>query len=175
MRPPAVAGLFHLIPAEEGVAPELAVGGEGVRRAAGHLGGPEGLVHLEEAGVGPDVGAVLGHVDGQVAQDGDALLGGVVLEGLPLAEEEELYALPEGGLPGEAGGGGLHGGGLPPPQRLRPLVPGHAVVVVFQGHEEGVVVDPVPLLVEEPGQGLALPPPEPVNGLAQHVKALAVE
>ena len=45
--PPCVAGLGHGVPVEQRVAPQLACGGEAVRRAACHLGGQQVLVELE--------------------------------------------------------------------------------------------------------------------------------
>ena len=88
--PPGVAVGFHGVPVVEGIAPQLAVGGEVVRRHARHLGGDVPLVQLESPGVRPHVGGVHGHVDGQVADDADALFMGVGPQVLPLAEEQVL-------------------------------------------------------------------------------------
>ncbi len=85
--PPGEAVLGHFVPAVDGVAPELAVGGEGVRRAPGHLNGHIVLVQLELAGVGPHVRAVAGDVDGHVANDGDPFFVGVLFQFSPLLEE----------------------------------------------------------------------------------------
>ena len=59
------------------------------------------VVQLEELRLGPDVGGVHGHVDGQIADDADALLVDVVAQSGPLPEKqklqigEELHILPQ--------------------------------------------------------------------------------
>ena len=93
--PPGVAVMLHKIPVKEGVAPELAAGGEPVGRTARHLGGQQVFVQLELLGVGPYVHAVAGDVDGQIPDDGHPPGVGVLPEGEPLAEEEVLNRLPE--------------------------------------------------------------------------------
>ena len=93
--PPLVAVFHHALPVEEGVAPQLSVLGEAVGGTPGHLGGAQVLVQLELLGIGPHVGAVRGHIDGQVSDDGDALAVGVLFQRFPLGKEEELYPLPE--------------------------------------------------------------------------------
>ena len=152
--PPGVAVLLHHVPAVEGVAPQLAVGGEGVRRAAGDLGGHVLLIQLEQPGLGPHVGAVHGHIDGRVPNDLHAPLVGVLLQGAPLLEEQVLGkdvvvhvllvlfpAL-------------LQGGGVPQAQPLLPLGPGAALVLVLQSHVEGVILHPLRVFLAERLQGL---------------------
>ena len=67
--PPAEAVGLHGVPVVQGIAPQLAVGGEIVRRHPGHLLGHQVFVQLEAAGGRPHVGGVHGHVNGQVADD----------------------------------------------------------------------------------------------------------
>ena len=143
LEPPGVAVLLHLLPVEQRVAPQLAVGGETVRWAAGHLGGPAVLVQLELFRVGPHVGAVQGHIDGQVANNGDAFLIDILLQAPPLAEKEMLHPLPEVDLSGQLFFHLLQSGRLTQTQLLRPIQPGGPAVLVFQGHEQGVVLQPV--------------------------------
>ena len=88
--PPAEAVAAHGVPIVQGVAPQLTVGGEVVRRYARHRLGHQLFVQLEELRLRPHVGGVQRHVDGQVADDVDALTVDVVPEGVPLAEEQEL-------------------------------------------------------------------------------------
>ena len=173
--PPAVAVGLHGLPVEQGVAPPLAVGGEAVGRTARHAGGAEGLVHLELGRVGPHVGAVLGHVDGKIPDDGDPLLRRPGLQGLPLAEEQELDALPEPQLPVQLPGRGGQGRRLPPAEGGGPLAPGRAVMAALEGHEQGVVVQPVRLPGAEGGQLLQPPGPQAAHRLAQHGEALPVQ
>src|SRR2546428_458217 len=88
--PPRVAGPVHLLPAVERVAPELAGGAEVIGRHAGHeRRRPVGL-ELEQLGVRPHVRAVAGHEDRDVAHDRHLPLAAVVLQPLPLGEEDVL-------------------------------------------------------------------------------------
>ena len=57
---------------------------------SGHHPGPAVGVEVEEVRVGPDVGAVAGHVHGDVAHQPQAQVGSRVLHHRPLAEEDEL-------------------------------------------------------------------------------------
>ena len=78
--PPEVEDLlFIALPVIQGVAPELAVGGEGVRGHAGHIGQMAVLIQLEQLRVGPAFHAVGGEIEGDVAHDADVLLVGVLL------------------------------------------------------------------------------------------------
>ena len=65
--PPVEAALVQDIPAIERIAPALAGRAEVVGRHAGDADGREVFVELEEIGMGPDVGAVEGDEDGDVA------------------------------------------------------------------------------------------------------------
>ena len=148
--PPAVAVGLHGLPVEKGVSPQLSIGGEAIRRTARHLRGPPAGVQLKLLGAGPDVGAVNGDVDGQVPDDGDAFFVGIFLQAPPLAEKEELYPGPEVDFSGQLLPGPLQGGGAAKAQLLRPLQPGSSVIPVLQGHEQGVVLQPVRLPEDAP-------------------------
>ena len=173
--PPGVAVGLHPLPVEEGVAPQLAVGGEAVRRDAGHLHGPHVPVQLELSGPGPHVGGVAGDIDGQVPDKADAQAVGVVLQGGPLAEEEVLDPLPEVHRVRQAGPGGVHGGRLPPAEGIGPLLPGAAAVFLLQRHEEGVVRQPGPVAGEEVPVVRRGRLQQPLDRPAQHAVPLAVE
>ncbi len=86
-QPPAVAILFHHLPVKQGIAPQLAIGRERVRRTARHLHRRQLLVQLELLGDGPHVGAVQRHIDGQVADDGNALPIRPRLQRVPLGKK----------------------------------------------------------------------------------------
>ena len=140
--PPGVAGFGLGVPVIQGVAPQLAVGAEIVRRAARHPAGAALAVHLKQAAARPGVGRVGRDVDGNVAEDLHAPLVGVGLQGLPLAAELELYKGPEAQL---IGGPLLQGGqslGLAGAQRGGPLQPVGHVVLLFGGHVQAVVLQP---------------------------------
>ena len=140
--PPRVPVAGHALPVVERVAPELAGGAEVVGRHAGHCRGAAVAVELEEVLVGPHVGAVERHVDGRVADDGDAAPSALGAEGVPLVEEEELgeaVVVHGRGVPVARGGDGLR---LVGAQVGVPGVPRAAGVGVLQRHEQGEVVEP---------------------------------
>ena len=95
MQPPLVAVPLHPFPVKQGVTPELAVLRKGVRGTPGHFGGAAPVIQLKLLRTGPHVGAVQGGVDGQIPQDGDALLVGIGLQLFPLLAEQILNTLPE--------------------------------------------------------------------------------
>ena len=91
--PPAEAVPLLGRPVVQGVAPQLALLREVVRRHARHPAGPPRLVQQELPPLAPHVGAVQGHIDGQIPDDPHPQAVGVVLQGLPLGEEPELHRL----------------------------------------------------------------------------------
>ena len=173
-QPPGVAVLLHPLPVEQGIAPQLAVGGKVVRGAACNLGGPPVLIQLELVGIGPHVSAVQGHIDGQVPNDGNPLLVGVLLQVPPLGIKEVLHPPPEIHLLPELFPGLFHRLGLPQADVLRPLQPGNSAVSVFQGHEQGVVLQPVRTPEGAPHLKL-VPPGQAGTGQTQNVKAVLIE
>ena len=82
--PPAVAPVAQRAPVVDRVAPQLALGGEGVGRDAGHD------VVAEELGLAHVVGAAGRDVDGHVADQAHAALVGVHAQCRPLAVEAHL-------------------------------------------------------------------------------------
>ena len=129
-------------PIVERVAPELAVGGKGVGRAACHLGQVDSAVGLEELGPGPQVAGVRADVDGDVAHQLHAVGVGVGLQGVPLGVEEELHGLVVGYFIGKAGVGLGQRLGLAAAQRVRPIGKACLLLLGLDGHEEGVIVQP---------------------------------
>ena len=144
--PPGVAGARERVPPVERVAPELAGRAEVVGRDAGLQGRPAVGGQVEDLRVRPDVRAVVGDEDRDVAHDADAALAGLPPDVRPLLEEEPLL---ERDLPHLAPE-------LPPRplERLRvavheravPGAPGRPAVRALEGHEEGEVVEPGRLL-----------------------------
>ena len=102
-------------------------------------------VQLELLRVGPDIGAVVGHIDGQIPDDGDAVAVGKFLQPSPLAEKQILDTFPEVNLFLQQRAGAPQGLRPAKLQGLGPLMPGNTAVVVLQGHEQGVVLQPVGL------------------------------
>ena len=167
-QPPGVALLFHPRPVKQGVAPQLPVGGEAVGGTAGHLGGPPLFVQLELLRTGPHVGAVPRRVDGQVSDDGDPPPVGPLLQGPPLGEEQVLHPLPEAHLPGQLPASRLQGVGPAQAQLPGPVLPGGPPELPLQGHEQGIVLQPVGRLPAEAVQRRPLPGLQPPAGQAEH-------
>ena len=129
--PPAVALFFVLLPVIEGIAPFLAGGAEIVGGNSGYGRGIALGIHLEQTAVGPDVCAIGGYEDGNIAYDGDSLIVGIALQGMPLGIKHKLqeglvvdlilqFFLPEDPvLPVQI------------PQGFRPFSPGKTVLFVL--------------------------------------------
>ena len=75
--PPLVSGLPVIAPAVQRIAPELARGGEAVRRTAGNSSGDIVPVQFKQFRMRPGIGAVHGHIDGDVAYNADAVMVGI--------------------------------------------------------------------------------------------------
>ena len=142
LSPPDVVVFLVHGPVVDGVAPELAEGGEGIRRAA-CLGRLVSLrIDLEESGIGPGVHAVTCNIDGDVSDDLDSEAVGIFVEAVPLREEEELQDLVDLDLRGKGLSPlGQHGflSGL---EAVFPKEPARIVEVVHQRLIEGIVVKP---------------------------------
>src|SRR5262249_39296872 len=80
----------HAFPVVKRIAPELSGAAEVIGRHACDDDGLTILVELKLLGVGPNVSGVLRDKDRQIANDADATLVGVSLQGKPLTEEEKL-------------------------------------------------------------------------------------
>ncbi len=160
------------LPVVEGIAPELPVLAEIVRRHARDLEGAAPAVEEEELSAGPDVGGILRREYREVPDDKKAGLVRRFLERAPLFREEELKGLVAGdlGRPAAALGGdrgpvaqGERLGPIVVPERAAPMLGlGLRVVLVLYGPEEGVVLEPRALGILEglelgPARGRSLP------------------
>ena len=146
---PAIACPAQRLPVIDGVAPELSLGAEVVRRHAGHEARPALLVEQEQFRVGPDIARVGGDEEGQVADQAQAPGLGVLLEACPLAEQQELCEADLIDRVRQVPAGPGQGSRVAPDQLGRPLEVIGALVPGFQRPEQGVVLQPVRLLVAE--------------------------
>ncbi len=148
-RPPGIAGLFRRGPIVDWVAPKLAGGAEIIGRHAGIDQLAAVAVEQEQMRVRPDVGGIVRSEKGGIADDFHAALAGMTSQRVPLAEEEELpELLPADGLRKLSSGRGQRLG-LARPQRRGPILPAGAALVLLQGHEEGVVIEPIQVALTE--------------------------
>src|SRR5450755_4256333 len=88
--PPFVAVLFHHIPTIERIAPALPGLAEKVRWNARYYFHFTMFVQAKKFGMSPNVGTVIVHEDGDVADHANAPLGTITPQGLPLLKEREL-------------------------------------------------------------------------------------
>ena len=165
--PPAEAVGLHPVPGVQGVAPELTVGAEVVRRHAGYLRGNALVVQLEALRLRPHVGGVHGHINGQVANDLDVQ----AVEEQELQIGKQLHVLPQqGAVPLQ------HLRGFPQADvRVLPLRPGAHAKMALAGHVQGVVRQPAAVLRLKGGHLCLVPDPAPVLGLLQHGEAALVD
>ena len=183
--PPGVAGLFVVCPVVQGVAPQLAVCGEVVRRAARHPGKAAVGVQLKQFAAHPCIHRVGRDVDGDIAQNLHTLLVGVGLDRLPLDAELVLHKLPEADLFLVCGSKGGQRSLVAAAVGRVPLHPVLHLVGDLQRHVQGIVVQPVlvgkgkgvvviGVVVGTAVQPGALAAPCGV-GLAQHRKAADIQ
>ena len=165
--PPAEAVRAHPIPVVEGIAPELPVLREVVRRHPGDFHRIALLVQPEELPLAPDIGGVQGDVDGQVPDDPDALFPGVGLQRRPLRVKEVLDVNVEVHVLRELFPPGFHRLRRVVPEGLvRPVQPAFPAEMAFRGEIEGVVLHPGAAGAEGGDPRLILDP-APAEGGAQ--------
>ena len=140
--PPGVAGARERVPAVERVAPQLSGGAEVVGGHAGLESGPAVGGELEDLRVRPDVGAVVGDEDRDVAHDLDPAVAGLRAHRGPLLEEQPLLELDLADLARELASRPLERRRLAPDERAVPRVPRRPAVRVLEGHEEREVRQP---------------------------------
>ena len=121
--PPGKAGFGMVVPAVQGVAPQLARSGKRVRRTSGHRRGTALLVKLEQFRVAPAVRAVESHIDRNVSDNPDSLPMGIGLQRLPLSLEHQLLKLIKPYVVRQFFPAGFHGLFLPQFDRFFPLIP----------------------------------------------------
>ena len=93
--PPIETGTAVVVPAVEGVAPDLSGCREGIRGTSGYSRGRAVFVELKQLRMGPHICAVHSHVDGHIAYDLDVPAGGIVLQRPPVLKKLELEELLE--------------------------------------------------------------------------------
>ena len=131
VHPPRIAGLFVIVPAVKGIAPELPGRGEGIRGTAGDLCRLAVLIQLEKIPARPGVRAVERDVDRDVPDDLYAALCRVGAQGVPLRKEEILLEFDEADLLCELFLCLFERLVLPRAKRLRPFQEAFALLPVF--------------------------------------------
>ena len=147
--PPGVAALLMEFPAIDRIAPQLAGRREVIGRDSGNHRRMPALVELEQVAVGPNIGAVVGHEDRDVADNLDAALVRVGAHRRPLMEEQELAELLCLHRVAQPPAGIRECAGFAPRQRRRPRRPRPALVFGLERHEQGVVIEPMGVCLAE--------------------------
>ena len=146
---PAIAGPTQGVPVVDGVAPELSLRAEIIRGYAGDEERPLPFVQQEQLRVGPNVARVGGDEKGQVADQAQAPGAGMFLQPFALAEQQELRKTnlidPGRQIAPGCGQSGRHA----PDQLCRPFEVVSSVVFGFQYPEQGIIFQPVRLVVAE--------------------------
>ena len=146
--PPAVPVFFEFFPVVDRIAPELACGREGIRRAARHYGRDKVFVKAEDVGVSPGRRAVHGHIEGNITDDFDPLLFGIGMEFFPLAVKLKLQEAVEIDLLRQFLCRCVQGFGVAEAFSIRPVCPGFPLIFFLQTHIEGIVKEPVMLSLQ---------------------------
>ena len=94
LNPPSETGLFQSIPIVERIAPALAGLTEKIGWNTGDHGWSALMVQLKDLLIGPDINAVGGNKNGNIANNPDPLLVSILSQAGPLLEEVELPHLP---------------------------------------------------------------------------------
>ena len=145
--PPIVPTILEHIPAEGGVAPQLAFRAKRIRWSTGLRNGGAILVDREDVAVRPHVGGVARHVHGHVTDDLDATAIGVGTQAVPLNLEGildalvALHAISELLVARETG--------AERPVVLGPSLPCILAQQVLDGAERGVRRQPLVMLLAE--------------------------
>ena len=145
----AIAARGKRVPVVDGIAPELPLGAEIVRRHAGNHARPALVVEQEKLRIGPHVARVRRDEKGQIADQTHASSAGVFLQARALAEQEELAEADLVDFSREIPARPIERGRRPLDELRRPLEIRRASVSLLERAEQGVVVQPVGLRLAE--------------------------
>ena len=156
--PPVVSGLAQARPVVQGITPTLTIFAEVVGRHPRHTAPLPQLVEQEETLVLPDVGAVVRHEHGNVAEQQHAQVARVPAQALPLPIEQQLHELVISDFDGQLLTRRGQRCGLTTAQLGRPMKPGLAVLLALEGREQRVVGEPKALALAQLFQAVARDP-----------------
>src|SRR5439155_9084658 len=145
----------HPIPIEERIAPVLSCLAEIIGRDTGDNCGSSIGIELELLGIGPDVGRIVCDKNRNITDNLDAAPVAVGLQIEPLFEKKKLIEPLRFDLIVKLVASTSQGRRSAPYQRPFPLMPGRAVVSIFQGPEESIVVKPGSVLLSKRFEGAA--------------------
>ena len=163
VHPPEIALLLQIIPAVKGIAPELAVLREAVRRHAGDPLGDAVFIQLKNLRVRPGVRRIFCHIDGHIPEEEQTAVIAVFLQGKPLAHEDHLAEQVEVDLfPEHAAVQPTGKEPVIPDALFRPAAPHFTAEIGFDGGEKGKIGGPAVF----PAEGVQLRP-EPIPALPE--------
>ena len=88
--PPRIASVSHDVPAVHRVSPSLSCGTKIVWRNTSDLRGLARVIQGEQVRMPPHIGAIVRHIDREIANQTNATVMAVLLECLPLPKELQL-------------------------------------------------------------------------------------
>jgi hypothetical protein len=103
------------------VAPELSFGTEIIRRHTGHESRPQIGTELEPLGISPDIAGIQRHEEREIADKQHPAVTGILLQGAPLARQQELRKPTLVDLIHQLAARARHGRRISPEQVLRPI------------------------------------------------------
>ena len=136
-------------PVVERIAPQLPGLAEVVGRHTGLHGEAAVVAQLEQLAVGPHVGGVVRHVDGQVADQLHLARRACLAQCVQLREEQILLHVVPPDLRGEVRAPEVERHRIAQGRTRLPLRPRQSVVCLLERHEQRVVVQPVGLGLHE--------------------------
>jgi hypothetical protein len=92
-QPPRVILLRQHLPPVQRISPELSCGTEIVGRNSGHMGGTFPAIQLEVVRIPPDIHTLIGHIDGEIPDQMNTSIMGVIPKLCPLLKKKELQEL----------------------------------------------------------------------------------
>ena len=141
--PPGKLLLFVFVPVIDRIAPKLAGGRKGIRRAARNHRGSACLIQFKQVRMAPCIRAVQRDIDGEISQDPDPFFGGICLDCLPLAEKHILHKAIEADLILQLFAPVFHSVRPAQPDIFLPVHPSRILKTAFQSTVEGIVLQPV--------------------------------
>ena len=159
--PPGILCLLMVGPAVKRISPELARSRKSVRRTARHRQRFPLLTELEQFRIGPGIRAVQGHIDGNIPDDADPPVIGILFQLFPLPVKAVLLEPVKSDFLLQFRRGLFQCLRMPLFQRFRPFQPGilrlraldgHVQAIVFQPESVFFAESPVPLIFLKSGK-----------------------
>ena len=149
LAPPLIPSLSMIVPLIKGIAPKLPRLSKGIRRAASHRQRLKLVVKLEHFRMRPRVRRVKSHIDGNISDNLYSALICIGFQLLPLHMELKLNVLIKFYVKIAFPSIIIQCIGPALSDILRPFAPRGPVKPKLHGHEKGIILQPVPILLHK--------------------------